>query len=78
MTAVYITIGAAVFFAVFYWWSIRRARKDGAAGQIVKSASTLTKKDKALNEAENKIDKEFHKKEPSSRDDIDDFFKRGG
>lgn len=78
MTTIYVLVGAAVLFAGFYWWSIRQARKDGAAGQIVKSASTLTEKDKALNEAEIKIDKEFHKKKPSSRDDIDDFFKRGG
>ena len=78
VTFVYILIGAAVFFIWFYWWSIRKARKDGATGQIVKSAANVTKKDKALNEAEIEIDKEFDKKEPSSRSDIDDFFQRGG
>jgi len=78
VTFVYILIGAAVFFIWFYWWSIRKARKDGATGHIVEAAANQTEKDKALNEAEIKIDKEFDNKEPKSRDDIDDFFSRGG
>ena len=82
MTGVYFTIGAAVVFLLFYWWSVRRARKDGATGQLVDSAVEHSKKAEEINQMETEVDEKAFKKKPNPAVrgivGIRDFFKRGG
>lgn len=82
MAPVYFIIGAAVIFIAFYWWSVRRARKDGATGQLVDSARKHSEKAEQINQMETEVDEKAFKKKPNPAvrgiTGIRDFFKRGG